>query len=302
MQDVLLGRPLQHAVAQVQDVPAGAASLVDGTAHGLAHLPRAAVAQDEGVHVALKHEAGGLHGPCRRRHAHAAVDAQDVHGAREHLGLLAQVRGAAVGKVDEGHLRIDRPHALGHGPREGRGEARPLLGAQAMRPGVKQLDALGPARDLEDGVVGDGAGKPPEKLLGDIWALVHPPLKAGCISRASCFDRVGSQRPGRSHKAQQAAFSLGLSSQGLQRFAKEAMAGHKVLWAGNFPDLPWPCQAVLEAPGKVPEHNGASPREHIKLNAQGREWGQDVREDDHGIHAVLPPTLQGELHSHGWCL
>ena len=172
------------------------AELAEHLPHHLADLFRRGV-EGGGIEIALQgylvasQSAGGLgiDGPIQPQHIRPA------------LLQLAQPGHAALGEIDHRHPgTADRLDDLLH---IGQGEFPEAGLIEDARPGVEQLDRLGPGVDLGPAVVDHRGGNLPQQLVEQFRPGKTPLLGHLEIFRTSSFHHVGRQGPGRTAKSDQ---------------------------------------------------------------------------------------------------
>mmetsp|Transcript_52032 Transcript_52032/g.100567 ORF Transcript_52032/g.100567 Transcript_52032/m.100567 type:complete len:286 (-) Transcript_52032:406-1263(-) len=231
-------------------------------------------------------------------HPHLGIDAKHIDTSIKGFNLVTKVARTTMRKVNQWNVRASSTNLLSCKADVRRSKAHPLLGTQTMCPRVKQLDTLGTAAHLEDCIIRNRHCHPPKELICDGRLLIHPTLENCSILGAAAFNCVGSESPWSTDEAKQRAGTFCLFPQPLKALPQESVGRLEVFRLRNLPDCLGSLQAVLKAPAKVSQNHRTPATNDIKLNAECRKRSQNVRKDDHSVHAKTPPTLKRKFNGH----
>mmetsp|Transcript_12589 Transcript_12589/g.27193 ORF Transcript_12589/g.27193 Transcript_12589/m.27193 type:complete len:286 (+) Transcript_12589:818-1675(+) len=240
--------------------------------------------QDHGVDVALHLDtlAQGLAG---HRHVHRPVEAHHVGAGATHQLQLAS---ASICMQDDGHVWVLGLERLGDALGIGQAELGKLVGGQVVRPGVKQLDDLCTALNLVAGIHDERLSQVVEHGVQDVGAVVHDLLCLLAVLVRLALHGVGGQGPGRANEAEQGGVAVvHLLAQAGEDGVDEGQAGGGVVHGAQRLDL-------LHAAHWLHD-GGALALDHVKLNTQGGQGGEDVGEEDDAVGLEGAQGLQRQL-------
>ena len=271
----------QHAVAQVEHVPAATAGVAPATSQHVAHrgLGRTpARRHDGGIQVALQPDVGGHPAP-------SSVE----RGAPVHADHLGAGRGDHVEQLGGVHPEVDAWDA-GIGERRQhlgarrQHEALVVLRAERAGPRVEQLQRRGPGIQLGPQRVDRQVGQcvhqvEPERLVG-----VHQGLGAHVGARRATLEQVARHRERGAGERDERHGQLG--DQVADRLQHVGRVGLGVEGPQTRQVL-----ATRERPG---DHR-ADPGFDVDAEPDGVHRGHDVGVQDRGVHPVAAHGLQRDL-------
>mmetsp|Transcript_9181 Transcript_9181/g.37705 ORF Transcript_9181/g.37705 Transcript_9181/m.37705 type:complete len:401 (+) Transcript_9181:787-1989(+) len=302
--DVGLGRHLEHAVAEVEDVAVPrAAGFVDARLDGVVDDGGIVGEQQRGFDVALHGHVRAEHAP-RVREVALPVDREGreerfrrvvVLGRRrrvrrDHVFLVFDVRRPAVGEEDDRDVRMRLPHRFRDAQRVGLGEELEVVGRDVVGPRLEDLDDLRAAVGLVHRIRSDRVGHRREEAVRERRVRVHHRLDAQRVPRRAALDRVGRERPRRADEADERRLALGLAAQVPERLAHEGELRRRVEARRGALEG----RDARVGPERVAD-GGALGGHDVEVDAERGQHGENVREHDDAVHAEGAPALQRQL-------